>query len=560
MGLVLFCAVMLWGLGWMMNTPLRSRFVAILLLWLGVVTLHLILPEGHVLRMSLGETAAPYLMLGALALGVLAYRAMLKRLRAKAQAKSTPQAPGRFTPTELDRYARHIVLHEIGGSGQKKLKNASVMVIGAGGLGAPVLSYLAAGGVGTIGVIDDDIVANSNLQRQVLFRDDMIGMPKVFAAQKALEAQNPYVVVKPYNRRLEADIATELFKDYDLIIDGSDNFSTRYMVNQAATEGGVPLLSGAISQWEGQLSLFHPASGAPCYACVFPKAPAAGLAPSCAEAGVIGALPGIVGSMIQIARYVPKRICKMTNPLLESWKTPFGLAPFDRIGDADFEPALDEALAAHKDELRGITDNVDPPTFANTVQAFEASGALLDQVLSVFFTVSGADSNNMRQDLQRKFSPKLSAHMSAIYGNTPLFERLRAVEAQDQKLDHEDARLLELTLRGFWRAGAGLTGDDEAQMRQIMSKLAELGTRFTQNLLADEASWFMPLEDTKGLPDFLIKAARAAGEERGETGPVVTLSRSLVTPFLQFSPRRDLREKAYKAFTSRGAMGGNGNG
>jgi len=192
------------------------------------------------------------------------------------------------------------VLRELGGPGQKKLKNAKVLVIGAGGLGAPALQYLAAAGVGTIGVIDDDEVENANLQRQVIHRDEDIGMPKVFSAEKAMKAQNPYVVVHPYHRRLEAGNAEALFADYDLILDGTDNFDTRYLVNKTAVALGKPLISGALSQWEGQLSLFHPKAGGPCYQCIFPEAPAAGLAPSCSEAGVVGPLPGVVGAMMAL--------------------------------------------------------------------------------------------------------------------------------------------------------------------------------------------------------------------------------------------------------------------
>jgi molybdopterin/thiamine biosynthesis adenylyltransferase len=189
-------------------------------------------------------------------------------------------------------------LREIGGTGQKKLKSAKILVVGAGGLGAPALQYLAAAGVGTIGVIDDDSVENANLQRQIIHRDEDIGTPKVFSAQQAMLAQNPYVEVRPYHRRLDAEIAQDLFADYDLILDGTDNFKTRYLVNETAVMLGKPVISGALSQWEGQLSVFDPAKGTPCYQCIFPSAPAPDLAPSCAEAGVIGPLPGVVGAMM----------------------------------------------------------------------------------------------------------------------------------------------------------------------------------------------------------------------------------------------------------------------
>jgi molybdopterin/thiamine biosynthesis adenylyltransferase len=248
-----------------------------------------------------GESAALWLMIGGAAALVLVYRAALGALRARAGArgaKADTAPKPLFSETELNRYARHIVLREIGGPGQKALKQARVLVIGAGGLGSPVLLYLAAAGVGTIGVIDDDVVDNSNLQRQVIHRDGDIGLPKVQSAMAAMQAQNPNVVVRPYQRRLSEDIAATLFAEYDLILDGTDNFETRYLTNAAAVAQAKPLISGALSQWEGQLSVFDPARGAPCYQCIFPEAPAPGLAPSCAEAGVLGPLPGVVGAMM----------------------------------------------------------------------------------------------------------------------------------------------------------------------------------------------------------------------------------------------------------------------
>ncbi|MCX7567802.1 M3 family metallopeptidase [Sulfitobacter sp. F26169L] len=248
------------------------------------------------------------------------------------------------------------------------------------------------------------------------------------------------------------------------------------------------------------------------------------------------------------------------NPLLQNWTTPFAIAPFDKIADEDFGPALEQALATHNDEIAAIASDTTPATFENTVEALEAAGQQLDQVLSVFFTVAGADSTPAREALQRDFSPKLSAHFAEISANKALFNRIDAVWQQRDTLDlsDEQARVLMLTHRGFVRAGSALTGADEARMKEIKSRLAVLGTQFTQNLLSDERSWFMPLseDDLDGLPEFIVDAARAAGEEKEAGGPVVTLSRSLITPFLQFSPRRDLREKAFKAWEARGANGG----
>lgn len=250
----------------------------------------------------------------------------------------------------------------------------------------------------------------------------------------------------------------------------------------------------------------------------------------------------------------------MTNPLLAEWDTPFQIAPFDTISDDDFTPALDQALAEHNAEIDAIAGNADAPTFDNVIGALEAAGRDLDKVLGVFFTVAGADSNPAREALQREFSPRLAGHFSEISANTALFARVAAVWDQRDSLDltDEQARVLMLTHRGFVRSGAALTGAEAARMKEIKGRLAVLGTEFTQNLLADERDWHMDLAETDmaGLPDFVIRTAREAGKEKGADGAVITLSRSLIVPFLQFSTRRDLREIAYKAWTARGANGG----
>ncbi len=290
---------LIWGIGWWLEVPQGRRWVLMGILMAAVLLAHSVLPPGHALPAALGGSFAGWAsFFGALAL-VAAYSRGLVALKARAKAPETaPDGP--FTDTELDRYARHIVLREIGGPGQKALKEARVLVVGAGGLGSPVLLYLAAAGVGTIGVIDDDVVDNSNLQRQVIHRDADIGMPKVFSARAAMLAQNPNVTVRPYHRRLDDEIAADLFADYDLVLDGTDNLATRYLVNRAAAKLGKPVIGAALTQWEGQVSIWDPANGAPCYQCVFPEAPAPGLAPSCAEAGVIGPLPGVMGAIMAV--------------------------------------------------------------------------------------------------------------------------------------------------------------------------------------------------------------------------------------------------------------------
>ncbi len=298
----LILSAALWGLGHYMRAPRSARWMMIGLLYVAVLGAKIGLPAGNPVSTTFGGSPGEWFVLGLLAAVVWGYSEGLKRLRRRVRPENRPPATasGALGPGELTRYARHIVLREIGGTGQRQLKSAKVLVVGAGGLGSPVLQYLAAAGVGTIGVIDDDVVEATNLQRQVIHTDARTGMPKVFSAEMAMREQNPTVEVRPYNRRLTDEIAEELFGDYDLIVDGSDSFETRYLVNRAAHAAGKPLISGALSQWEGQVSSFAPRDGTPCYACVFPEPPAPGLAPSCAEAGVLGPLPGVVGAMMAV--------------------------------------------------------------------------------------------------------------------------------------------------------------------------------------------------------------------------------------------------------------------
>ncbi len=208
--------------------------------------------------------------------------------------------------TELERYARHIVLREVGGPGQGKLKAARVLVIGAGGLGAPVLLYLAAAGVGTIGIVDDDIVSLSNLQRQVIHATPDIGLRKVDSAEAAIEKLNPHVKVETHMTRIEAGNALDLISDYDIVADGSDNFATRYLVSDACYFARKPLVTAAVGIFDGSLTTIRAhetnADGVrnPTYRCLFPEPPPAGSIPACAEAGILGALPGILGSMMAL--------------------------------------------------------------------------------------------------------------------------------------------------------------------------------------------------------------------------------------------------------------------
>ena len=211
-----------------------------------------------------------------------------------------------LSPDEIERYARHIVLHEVGGPGQAALKRARVLVIGAGGLGAPVLLYLAAAGVGTLGVIDDDKVALSNLQRQVIHGTPEIGEPKVASAAAAIRRLNPHVAVETHAARLGADNALALIGQYDLVADGSDNFSTRYLASDACFLAGKPLVTAAVGTFDGTLTTVRAHERArdgtpnPTYRCLFPEAPPPGSVPACAEAGILGALTGVLGSMMAL--------------------------------------------------------------------------------------------------------------------------------------------------------------------------------------------------------------------------------------------------------------------
>lgn len=299
-------AAVLWGIGAAMGAPRQARWTMIGLLLVGVVGAHVVLPDGHPLRAATGGEAALWLLLIAFGAVVFGYRRLLGALRARAggageaPVAAAPVPPGRLGEAEIARYARHITLREIGGTGQRALKRARVLVVGAGGLGSPVIQYLAAAGVGTIGVIDDDAVEETNLQRQPIHRTEAVGTPKVFSAAEAVAALNPHVEMRPYHRRLSEEIAEALVADYDIVVDGSDNFDTRYLVNRVAARAGKPLVAGALTQWEGQVSLYDPARGGPCYACVFPVAPDRALVPTCAEAGVAGPLPGVVGSVMAL--------------------------------------------------------------------------------------------------------------------------------------------------------------------------------------------------------------------------------------------------------------------
>ena len=292
MTLVLILCAAVWGLGWVFSAPVWQRWLVMGAVW-ALAFVYFGVPG------DLGSDSARVWVLVTFGGVVVAvYRQLLAALRRRV----TPPVVAittkpLFKKEEIDRYARHILLREIGGPGQKALKQARVLVIGAGGLGSPALMYLAAAGVGVIGVMDDDVVEASNLQRQIIHKTQNVGLDKVASAKAAMLDLNPFVEVRAIKARFDDETAG-LLADYDLILDGSDNFDTRYLVNRLAAKAGKPLISAAITQWEGQISLYDPAHGTPCYECIFPNRPAPGMVPTCAEAGVAAPLPGVVGAMM----------------------------------------------------------------------------------------------------------------------------------------------------------------------------------------------------------------------------------------------------------------------
>ena len=205
--------------------------------------------------------------------------------------------PRVLSPAQRARYSRHILIPEVGEEGQQKLLDARVLLIGAGGLGSPSSLYLAAAGVGTLGIVDADVVDDSNLQRQIVHSTKTLGEPKVLSAKRTIEGLNPDVTVIPYEERLTSENVERILADgWDVIVDGADNFPTRYLVNDASVWHDIPVVHGSIYRFEGQVTVFHPHAG-PCYRCLYPAPPPPELAPSCAEGGVLGVLPGIVGSL-----------------------------------------------------------------------------------------------------------------------------------------------------------------------------------------------------------------------------------------------------------------------
>jgi len=223
------------------------------------------------------------------------------------------KVPVTLTSDQETRYSRHLLIPEVGEIGQRKLLDAKVLMLGAGGLGSPAAYYLAAAGIGTIGIIDSDVVDRSNLQRQILHAEDRVGTPKVESARMTLNALNPDVEIVPYNTRLTSENVLEIFEGYDIVVDGGDNFPTRYLVNDACVHLGIPNVTGSVFRFEGQCTVVKPHEG-PCYRCLYPEPPPPEFAPSCQEAGVLGVLPGTMG-LLQ-ATEVIKLILGIGDPLV----------------------------------------------------------------------------------------------------------------------------------------------------------------------------------------------------------------------------------------------------
>jgi adenylyltransferase/sulfurtransferase len=261
------------------------------------------------------------------------------------------EADRQFTPDQLNRYSRHFLLPEVGEAGQAKLLDAKVLCIGAGGLGSPTAYYLAAAGVGTIGIVDMDVVDVSNLQRQILHTNDRVGMPKVESARLTLNALNPDIKVIGYQERVTSDNIMELISGYDVIVDGCDNFPTRYLVNDACFMAGKPNVHGSIFQFEGQATVFAPVRG-PCYRCLFPEPPPPGAAPSCQEAGVLGVLPGLVGCVQALETM--KLILGVGKPLIGRLQLFDGLAFRWRELSIKRDPAC--PVCGDAPTIRGLID------------------------------------------------------------------------------------------------------------------------------------------------------------------------------------------------------------
>ncbi|MCB9507756.1 MAG: molybdopterin-synthase adenylyltransferase MoeB [Myxococcales bacterium] len=260
-----------------------------------------------------GGTRSAFAAATLAALGYTNVRSLAGGFAAWKQQGLRFSVPRTLTAEQTSRYSRHLLIPEVGEAGQRRLLDSKVLLVGAGGLGSPAAYYLAAAGVGTLGVIDSDVVDRSNLQRQILHTEDRIGVAKVVSAKRTIEALNPDCLVNAHEVRLTADNVVDLFSGYDVIVDGGDNFATRYLVNDACVHLGIPSVTGSVYRFEGQVTVVKPGEG-PCYRCLYPEPPPPELAPACHEAGVLGVVPGTIG-LIQ-ATEVLKLLLGVGTPLI----------------------------------------------------------------------------------------------------------------------------------------------------------------------------------------------------------------------------------------------------
>jgi len=286
-----------------------------------------------------------------------------------------------LTPDELRRYRRHLSLPEVGVAGQTALKDAKVLLLGAGGLGAPAAMYLAAAGVGTLGLVDHDTVDLTNLQRQLLYRQADVGRPKLVAAGEALAGINPHVRVIPHEGWLTSANAMDIVAGYDLVLNGCDNFPTRYLINDACALLSKPLIDGSIYQFEGQVTVYHPAAGSPCYRCRFPEPPPPGLVPSCADAGVLGVLPGLVGTLqaAEVIKWILQRAgVAEAEPLLGRLLVVDVMAA--EFLEFRYDRRPDCPLCG---ETRTVTELIDYESFCRGDDHGEEPGNVADEVLEI---------------------------------------------------------------------------------------------------------------------------------------------------------------------------------
>ena len=298
---IVFFLVVAWFIAGYFGVSKNFRTASVFITLTCILGTLFLVPEKNSFSIIMGGWA-PWATIFFIFCLIFLFRLSINSLRNKSndQYLSDEKDADEFSTQELERYSRHIILKELGGLGQRRIKDSSVLIIGAGGLGAPVIQYLAASGVGIIGIIDHDKVSLSNLQRQVIYSTKQVGEQKVFSAADAIYKLNRNVDIRPYNRQLNSEIAEEIFSEYDVVVDGTDNFETRYISNSAAVKTKKPLVSGALSQWEGQVSVFAPHEGGPCYECVFPTPPKDDLVITCSEGGVFSPLPGVIGSVMAV--------------------------------------------------------------------------------------------------------------------------------------------------------------------------------------------------------------------------------------------------------------------